>query len=61
MKDNNFPCSLSLETQSLVSEMFNFQNMKVAMSELGCDVDKLPLGKLSNEQVKRGHKILSEI
>lgn len=61
MKDNQFKCSLPDDTHSLISDIFNFQNMKVAMSELGCDVDKLPLGKLTFEQIKRGHKILSEI
>jgi poly [ADP-ribose] polymerase len=35
--------------------------MKVAMSELGCDIDKLPIGKLTNDKIKRAHQILTEI
>ena len=61
MRNNSFECPLPEDAQGLISEIFNFQDMKVAMSELGCDVDKLPLGKLTLDQIKRGHKILSEI
>ena len=35
--------------------------MKKFMSELGLDLDKLPVGKLSLDKIKRGHEILCEI
>lgn len=31
------------------------------MSELGLDLDKLPVGKLSLDKIQRGHQILCEI
>jgi len=31
------------------------------MSEMGLDMDKLPLGKLNMDNIQRGHQILKEI
>lgn len=31
------------------------------MSELGCDIDKLPIGKLTYDKINRAHSILNEI
>ena len=35
--------------------------MKTYMSELGLDVNKLPVGKLTADKIKRGHHLLCEI
>lgn len=35
--------------------------MKKFMSELGLDVDKLPLGKLTQDKIKRAHLLLCQI
>ena len=61
LKDNQFESTIDQTKQNLIQELFNFQNMKVAMSELGCDIDKLPIGKLTNDKIKRAHQILTEI
>ena len=55
LKDNQFESQLDASKISLIQELFNFQNMKVAMSELGCDIEKLPIGKLTNDKIKRAH------
>ena len=31
------------------------------MTELGLDLNKLPIGKLTSEKIRRGHQVLSEI
>lgn len=56
-----FECRLDKEVQGIVHTAFNFGDMKKYLSELGLDVDKLPIGMLTMAKVKRGHTLLNEI
>jgi len=45
----------------MTKEIFNFGAMKKYMSELGLDVDKMPIGKMTKDKIKRGHILLCQI
>lgn len=55
------PCTLDDTTRDLVDMLFSKDMFKSAMSHLQVDVEKLPLGALSETQVKRGLEVLEEI
>ena len=59
--EKKFECMLDPELQSLARDLFDFKAMKTYMAELGLDVDKLPVGKLTHDKIKRGHQLLCEI
>ena len=50
-----FESMLDPEVMSLARDLFDFGAMKKYMAELGLDVDKLPVGKLTHDKIKRGH------
>lgn len=59
------PLSLSLSSlpdpvQGLVRMVFDMQAFSGTLRELEIDLDKMPLGKLSKSQIKRGYEVLSE-
>lgn len=47
--------------QSLVELIFDINMMKQQMVRIGYNVNKMPLGKLSKEAIKKGYKILQEL
>lgn len=55
------PCSLDKPTQDLVSLLFNNDMFKDAMQTMNIDVKKMPLGKLSKQQIAKGFEALEEI
>jgi poly [ADP-ribose] polymerase len=54
-------CSLIKEIQELMTLIFNRTIMNQQMTEIGYDAQKLPLGKLSKEMLKKGYEILQQI
>jgi len=55
------PCTLEKRLQATVQLIFNHDMFKEGLKELGLDVDKMPLGKLSKTQVDKGTKILEDL
>lgn len=53
--------ALDKEVLSLVKNLFNIERMKICMGEHSLDLDKLPMGLLTMEKIKRCHMILCEI
>lgn len=58
---DKFVCRLEADLKELVAEMFDFESMKQYLQDLGVDLARVPLGKLTAEKIKRGHGLLSEI
>ena len=57
--EKKFACRLDSDIQGVIKDAFNFGNMKKYLSELGLDVDKLPVGKLTMDKITRGHNLLT--
>lgn len=55
------PSALLPQVQSVVRLIFDMKQMESTAHELGLDTKKAPLGKLSKEQIRRGHEVLREI
>ncbi|KAH0630023.1 hypothetical protein JD844_012584 [Phrynosoma platyrhinos] len=55
------PCSLDKPTQELVSLIFSNDMFKDAMQTMNIDVKKMPLGKLSKQQIAKGFEALESI
>eukprot|EP01087_Luapelamoeba_hula_P005895 TRINITY_DN1594_c2_g1_i2.p1 TRINITY_DN1594_c2_g1~~TRINITY_DN1594_c2_g1_i2.p1 ORF type:complete len:1110 (+),score=268.26 TRINITY_DN1594_c2_g1_i2:108-3437(+) len=53
--------SLPPQVQGLVSLLFDIQMMKNTLVEMEIDLKKMPLGKLTKEQIKDGYEALTEI
>ena len=52
VSDPSVPCTLQAETKRLVDMIFNADMFKSAMTEIGFDVRKCPLGQLSVAQAR---------
>jgi len=52
---------LDSRVQDLIKLICDLSMMKQQMIEVGYDANKLPLGKLSKEHVKKGYQVLQEI
>lgn len=52
---------LDTRVQELVKLICDLKMMKEAMLEVGYDANKLPLGKLSKDHIKKGYEVLQEI
>jgi len=63
MKESHekYQSNLDEDTKEIVNTIFDFQSTKDFMTELGLDLNKLPIGKLTSEKIRRGHQVLSEI
>lgn len=59
--DVKFECTLDVELKTMMETIFDLKAMKAYLTELGLDVERMPLGKLTPEKVKRGHNLLCEI
>ncbi|XP_029455379.1 protein mono-ADP-ribosyltransferase PARP3 isoform X2 [Rhinatrema bivittatum] len=61
VKKKVLPCLLNKPTQDLVSLIFSNDMFKEAMQTMNIDVKKMPLGKLSKQQIAKGFEALEEI
>uniref|UniRef100_A0A6P8P0U4 Poly [ADP-ribose] polymerase n=1 Tax=Geotrypetes seraphini TaxID=260995 RepID=A0A6P8P0U4_GEOSA len=61
VKKKVLPCRLDKPTQDLVSLIFSNDMFKEAMETMNLDVKKMPLGKLSKQQIAKGFEALEEI
>lgn len=52
---------LPTELQNLMKLIFNVNNMKNLMLEFELDMEKMPLGKLSKQQIKMAYGVLTEL
>ncbi|XP_045386043.1 protein mono-ADP-ribosyltransferase PARP3 isoform X1 [Lemur catta] len=55
------PCSLDPATQKLLTNIFSKEMFNNAMALMNLDVKKMPLGKLSKQQIARGFKALEAL
>ncbi|XP_066900135.1 protein mono-ADP-ribosyltransferase PARP3-like isoform X1 [Kogia breviceps] len=55
------PCSLDTATQKLITNIFSKDMFKNAMAIMNLDVKKMPLGKLSKQQISRGLEALGAV
>ncbi|NWI65852.1 PARP3 polymerase, partial [Todus mexicanus] len=60
-KQRVLPCTLDKATQELVSLIFSNDMFRDAMQTMNIDVKKMPLGKLSKQQIARGFEALEEL
>ncbi|XP_062356691.1 protein mono-ADP-ribosyltransferase PARP3 [Cinclus cinclus] len=60
-KQQVLPCTLDKATQELVSLIFSSDMFQFAMQTMNIDVKKMPLGKLSKQQIARGFEALEEL
>lgn len=63
MKESHekYPSNLQEDLKEITNNIFDLQGMKNYLSELGLDLAKFPVGKLTADKIKRGHQVLSEI
>lgn len=55
------PCSLDAATQELIANIFSKDMFRDAMADMNLDVKKMPLGKLSKQQIARGFEALEAL
>ncbi|XP_076202335.1 protein mono-ADP-ribosyltransferase PARP3 isoform X2 [Aptenodytes patagonicus] len=60
-KQRVLPCTLDKATQDLMSLIFSSDMFRDAMQTMNIDVKKMPLGKLSKQQIARGFEALEEL
>ncbi|XP_026161602.1 protein mono-ADP-ribosyltransferase PARP3 [Mastacembelus armatus] len=58
---NVLPCTLDDATKKLVKLIFSNDMFKEAMECMNLDIKKMPLGKLSKQQIAKGFEVLEEI
>uniref|UniRef100_A0AAG5CZP2 Poly [ADP-ribose] polymerase n=1 Tax=Anopheles atroparvus TaxID=41427 RepID=A0AAG5CZP2_ANOAO len=61
VKDNNIRSKLNPAVQDLIRMMFDVDEMNRVMLEFELDMEKMPLGKLSQRQLQTAMGVLSEI
>lgn len=52
---------LPTPTQNLIKLLFDIESMKKTMLEFDLDMEKMPLGKLSQKQIHSAYKVLTEV
>ena len=52
---------LAPEVQNLIKLIFNVKKMQKSLVEMDLDLEKMPLGKLSKDQLKKAWSVLNEI
>lgn len=55
------PCSLDAATQKLIANIFSQDMFRDSMALLNLDVKKMPLGKLSKQQIAKGFEALEAL
>lgn len=58
---HNVKSKLSQPVQDIIKIMFDIDAMKRTMMEFDLDMEKMPLGKLSQKQIQAAYKVLTEI
>jgi poly [ADP-ribose] polymerase len=63
MSDKNFVSNSSLAKpiQSIIRLIFDIESMKKQMKEFEIDLNKMPLGKISSNQIKKAFRILNDL
>ena len=61
LNDEKTPSKLDKPVQDLIKLIFDVKAMKQSLKEFELDLEKMPLGKMSNEQLKRAYQILSNL
>uniref|UniRef100_A0A1L8DH70 Poly [ADP-ribose] polymerase n=1 Tax=Nyssomyia neivai TaxID=330878 RepID=A0A1L8DH70_9DIPT len=59
--ESSIPSKLSVPVQSIIKMIFDINAMKKVMLEYELDMDKMPLGKLSEKQIKSAYGVLTEL
>ena len=59
--DNKNPSKLDKPVQDLIKLIFDVKAMKKSLVEFELDLEKMPLGKLSNEQLKKAYQLLTDL
>ncbi|KAF6202111.1 hypothetical protein GE061_004509 [Apolygus lucorum] len=59
--ESSIPSKLSKAVQDLVTMLFDVDTMKKVMMEFELDLEKMPLGKLSKNQIRKAYGVLSEL
>lgn len=59
--EHSVKSKLPKPVQEIVKLMFDIDNMKRTMLEFDLDMEKMPLGKLSQKQIQAAYKVLTEI
>uniref|UniRef100_A0A2H1VI59 Poly [ADP-ribose] polymerase n=1 Tax=Spodoptera frugiperda TaxID=7108 RepID=A0A2H1VI59_SPOFR len=54
-------CALDKSVQKLIIKLFDVKTMNKTLTEFELDTEKMPLGKLSKNQIIAGYNILSEV
>ncbi|CAF3591184.1 unnamed protein product, partial [Rotaria sp. Silwood2] len=57
----NIHSKLENSVQELIKMIFNVENMQQALLSFDIDLNKMPLGKLSKNQLDKAYQILSEL
>ncbi|XP_058024705.1 protein mono-ADP-ribosyltransferase PARP3-like isoform X3 [Ahaetulla prasina] len=60
-KQKILPCTLDKQTQNLMTLIFSNDMFKEAMQTMNIDVKKMPLGKLSKQQIAKGFEALEAL
>uniref|UniRef100_A0A8C6X2K4 Poly [ADP-ribose] polymerase n=1 Tax=Naja naja TaxID=35670 RepID=A0A8C6X2K4_NAJNA len=60
-KQKILPCTLDKHTQNLMTLIFSNDMFKEAMQTMNIDVKKMPLGKLSKQQIAKGFEALETL
>ncbi|XP_001947212.1 poly [ADP-ribose] polymerase [Acyrthosiphon pisum] len=58
---SNIPCKLPEPVQRLIRLLFDVESMKKVMYEFELDLQKMPLGKLSRNQLQQAYTTLNEL
>ncbi|MFH4982730.1 hypothetical protein AB6A40_009439, partial [Gnathostoma spinigerum] len=53
--------SLSAPIQDIIKMIFDVKSIKNTLAELELDMDKMPLGKLSKNQIMQAYSVLTEL
>ena len=59
--EHNIKSKLPQSVQDIIKLMFDVDSMKRTMMEFDLDMEKMPLGKLSQKQIQSAYKVLTEI
>lgn len=59
--ESDIPSKLAAPVQNLIKMIFDINAMKKVMLEYELDMDKMPLGKLSEKQIRSAYGVLTEL
>ncbi|GAB0091469.1 Poly [Sergentomyia squamirostris] len=59
--ESSIPSKLQPPVQKLIKKIFDINAMKKVMLEFELDMDKMPLGKLSEKQIRSAYQVLTDL